>query len=118
MNGRAKSGGEEGKNGEWYDGGQFLPASAYTIKGENKVAKSEWKPRKMEVEPYKWEVQPTETARPIYCHFGVGLVRDRKTNMASEWKAYQDNARGAWGYSFAELAEMWNAGQRWVEPKT
>ena len=32
--GQAKTGGEYGLNGQWYKGGQFMPASARTVKGE------------------------------------------------------------------------------------
>jgi len=36
--GQAKAGGEWGVNGEWYRGGQFMPASARTVKGEYKAS--------------------------------------------------------------------------------
>ncbi len=37
---QAKAGGEWGINGEWYKGGQFMPASAFTVKGQYKVEKT------------------------------------------------------------------------------
>lgn len=33
---RAKAGGEYGLNGEWYKGGQIMPSSAFTVKGQYK----------------------------------------------------------------------------------
>jgi hypothetical protein len=119
---QAQRGGEYGKNGEWYDGGQFLPANAYTIKGEVKVTRRDWQPRKCEVAPYTWEMQPTETARTIWTLAGAALVYNRYTKMMSVNPNYRscnpnaDNNQGWLGYSYAELAEMWNNGQRWIEP--
>ena len=57
MRTQAPVGGCQGKNGEWYNGGEFLPSSEHTIKGAHKI---ETKPasRKVQIEPHKWEVCP------------------------------------------------------------
>ena len=38
MNTRAKSGGKLGVNGEWYNGGEFLPSSEKTVKAAKRAA--------------------------------------------------------------------------------
>ena len=60
--GQAKKGGEIGLNGEFYKGGQFLPSSENTIKGEHKVLVT----GKREIMPYTWEVQPAHDMLSIF----------------------------------------------------
>ncbi len=62
---QAKKGGERGLNGEWYEGGQFLPGSEKTVKGANK---HEFKPPtgKQCIAPYVWEKAPKDGLLAIY----------------------------------------------------
>lgn len=59
---QAKAGGEIGKNGEFYKGGQFLPSSELTIKGSQKHTKT----GKQCIAPYAWEVAPELGMEAIY----------------------------------------------------
>lgn len=61
---QAKAGGELGINGEWYEGGQFLPNYETTIKGAVKV--TILKGTKKEVAPYVWEAAPADDMISIY----------------------------------------------------
>ena len=63
---QAKKGGERGKNGEWYKGGQFLPDSEHTIKGAQQ--QREFKPPtgKQCIAPYVWEKAPQDGLLAIY----------------------------------------------------
>jgi len=61
---QAKKGGEEGQNGEWYDGGQFLPSSENTVKGAQKSTIR--KGTKKEVAPYTWQPAPADDMLSIY----------------------------------------------------
>lgn len=111
---RARKGGEYGQNGYFYHGGEFLPNTDLAPMGSRKA---EPKARKCEVAPYTWEVAPTATARAIWAQVGTGLVYNRNTKTVSEFAKYTGNAQGWLGYTFAELAEMWNNGTRWVEAR-
>jgi hypothetical protein len=64
VNGRAQAGGEQGINGEWYDGGQFLPSSENTVKGVIQVTIR--KGAKKEVAPYVWQPAPADDTASIY----------------------------------------------------
>lgn len=122
---RAKVGGQYGKNGEWYEGGQFLPSSETTEKGQNSRAKvaGQDKPRKQEIAPYKWVISE-KTA--IWPKVGVGAyTKFTKTGYSKE--------NGAEGYletvettnfwmttpaemqnEIRELVNRWNNGERWM----
>lgn len=62
---QAKKGGERGLNGEWYEGGQFLPGSEKTVRGANK---HEFKPPtgKQCIAPYVWDKAPQDGLLAIY----------------------------------------------------
>ncbi|MDN0006875.1 hypothetical protein QVM88_10985 [Providencia stuartii] len=52
MKGQAKKGGELGVNGEYYKGGQFMPRSASTVKGEHcSTSRKTGKKRRVLIEP-------------------------------------------------------------------
>jgi hypothetical protein len=114
---RASKGGEVGMNGEFYNGGTFLPNTMLPKGATRPIVTAT---RKMEVAPYTWEMQPTATARTIWSLVGVTLNYNRQakrvevTNNAQAIAYYGDKAQG---YSLSELAEMWNNGTRWIEPK-
>ncbi len=106
---RAKVGGEVGTNGEFYEGGKFLPS---TQKAKGTPRKKGL--RKVEIEPYVWVV-PTDDRRSIF-------------NMLAGIWAKHVNGRFVVSYSpvtlayyngnpdkIQKLAEMYNAGERWAD---
>jgi hypothetical protein len=120
---RAPKGGTTGRNGERYEGGQFLPSSADTVKGSThsgrKDAGRNRGSRKVRVSPFKWTLPPSVYHRAIYRHAGTGITPERD---ASGWidseapvlvgcpgiRLYDKN-RAYWD----ELVEAFNAGYRW-----
>lgn len=66
---QARPGGEYGLNGEWYQGGQFMPASAFTVKGQHKSTASTGTGRVL-VAPGEY-AQPEEGKAAIF-----GLIRE------------------------------------------
>ena len=108
---RAKKGGEYGANGEWYEGGKFINTVADNPKGRGKKTK---KTGKREIEPYKWEIQPTTDHRSIYGQLAgiYGRVEDGVMVLDVNPKTlvyFGDNME-----KVQELADKYNAGQRWV----
>ena len=108
---RARKGGEYGKNGLFYNGGEFLPSTQLApMTGGKKNAKT----RKQEIAPYTWEVPPTEKHYSIYRQVaGVFAVRDGdKLKFAASqqtldyFKTTKEEAE--------KLIEMWNNGERWI----
>ena len=105
---RAQVGGEIGKNGEEYKGGQFIATTE----------KPKTQPRqrgmgKVEVAPYTYETAP-DGMRSIY----------RKVSEISKWKVWQTElefsatpqqlAYAGLTEEIAEgLIEKWNNGERW-----
>ena len=115
MKTRAQAGGEIGINGEYYNGGQFLPSSPMTIKGEMKKTNSRKGSGKVEVAPYKWEVAP-EGMRSIFTAIG-GIVA--RYNWDTSKMEYADNqqAENYFGYTSEEvldLIEKFNNGEKWM----
>ena len=116
---RAKKGGETGLNGEWYDGGQFLPSSESTVKGEHGRPSSETRiTGKQEIAPYKWVVDP-DGRRAIWPVVN-GFCVFQKTGYSPE-----HGATGILtifdGYNWsspesrdviASLVDRWNNGER------
>ena len=100
---RAKTGGESGANGEWYEGGKFI---ATTDHAKGKPAKQA-KTRKMEVAPYNWQEQPTADHVAIYSYLGGFTHKYNHTTgkleacgvEATDWQI--------------ELAEAFNNGSLW-----
>jgi hypothetical protein len=76
LNGRAKAGGEQGVNGEWYDGGQFLPSSENTVKGVIKITVR--KGTKREITPYVWEAAPADDMLSIYDRINHACADNRR----------------------------------------
>ncbi len=108
-------GGQTGINGEWYEGGQFLPSSPATVKGEFKTVGEQYNAtRKQEVAPYVWQVPPTAESRSIYRMvagvFGK-IVKGKMTMVASDQTfRYYKMTRS----HVQELCDRWNSGERWV----
>jgi len=125
-NTRAKAGGEYGVNGEFYQGGQFLPSSPTTEKGKytRKQIKSSSSGRKWEIESYKWEYAPTETARPVKAAMTFCMpLRDDDDNFINKYERYEPAIKGSLknemynGWHIDELIKMYNDGERWFEPR-
>lgn len=120
---RATKGGQYGKNGEWYDGGQFLPGSENTIKGEFNRAKVQPQnaPRKQEVAPYKYEISD----RPAIWPKVQIAARFHKTGYSKEtgaqgWLEFNEDFNWqAMGWTqeavkeTKELINRWNNGERY-----
>lgn len=123
---RANKGGEYGVNGEFYNGGQFLPGSELTEKGANKRSKSKFDPnKKQEIAGYKWELPPFENAKAIY-PLVSGITKFHKTGYSKEnglegcfQSASETFVNNDWWTQERiqgqdELIEKWNSGQRWM----
>jgi len=63
-------------NGEFYEGGQFLPNYETTVKGAQKATIS--KGKKFEVAPYVWEPAPEDDVLSIYDRINHGCTDNRK----------------------------------------
>ena len=138
--GQAKKGGQVGKNGEWYEGGQFLPSSENTIKGAQSKATVK-KGTKQQVAPYTWEPAPYDDAMSIFdridhfcsnnqreCKYekgkgfiGFKLVAPFPTRPSTLYKDY-DYDRGCFKEIphsqehldyISGLIEKYNSGQKW-----
>lgn len=105
---RAKIGGEAGVNGEWYEGGKFLPNTQKPKGTPHKKGTG-----KQQIAPYVWEVRP-EGMTSIYSNFAGAfgkLVDGKLVVMCSQqtlnyFKVSAEKAQ--------EMADMWNNGQRWI----
>lgn len=112
---RAQAGGEIGINGEFYEGGQFLPSSPMTINGEMQKTNSRKGSRKMEVAPYKWEVAP-EGMRSIFTAIGGTVARYNRNTGEMEYLG-NEQAENYFGYTSEEvisLIEKFNSGEKWM----
>lgn len=108
MQARAKVGGEVGTNGEFYEGGKFLPTTE----------KPKGTPRrrgtgKQEVEPYKWVVAE-EGQNSIYRRlagvYGKVIAGKMVLNINPATLAYYGDDEAA----IVALANRYNAGERWA----
>jgi len=79
---RAKAGGEEGPNGEWYPGGAFI-ATTEMPKAARFKRDQAAKGRK-EIEPYKYEVPPAGELA-IYSNLGPGVALQVSGKDAANW---------------------------------
>lgn len=119
---RAKKGGEYGVNGEFYNGGEFLPSSPYTVKGATK-AEAKRITRKQEIAPYCWKVAPNGEQSIWSCIRSlVYFVESTYSKEAGKtgivapvsfsWKGMGWTEQGY--NEFKQLVERWNKGERWV----
>jgi len=112
LNNRAKVGGETGMNGEWYEGGQFLP-STMLPKGTQK--KSKKGSGKQEIAPYKWVVAPADNLRSIFKQLAGVFARYNADGtfemMASQQTLdYYEADKG----KIQELIDLYNSGVMWI----
>lgn len=109
---QARAGGEQGANGEWYQGGEFINTVAANPKGQAKVRKVAT--RRQEIERGVWAVG-ADGAVAIYPQLAGLHPRDRQTNtfgrcpetMAEQWGVEGVKRNNA-------LADRYNAGERWM----
>jgi hypothetical protein len=119
---RAKSGGETGANGEWYEGGKFIA----TRDKPKRAARSRQATRKVEVEPWKWELPPEEGMRPIFKRMGAGVftgkLEDGQWGLIARdatWRYYFKTERAVERAKseYQAYADRFNAGERWTTPE-
>ena len=118
---RAKPGGEYGLNGEWYTGGQFMPASAFTVKGEHKVHGGKASAtKKALVEPGKLEEMPKD-AMPIFQRVSMHVDIDVagklsvKTNLPDvAFDTHFENGKA----EVESLVDFYNEGARFLSDTT
>lgn len=108
---RAAKGGQVGVNGEFYEGGKFLPS---TDRPKGKPIPR--KVGKVQVEPFVWVIPP-EGKRPLLRHIGIYLVAVDRWDASKGVKPYEPYLNsGRCDKSWDEvraLAARWNAGERW-----
>jgi len=99
MNGHARSGGQIGCNGAFYEGGQFLPSTMR----EKGTASGRRGKRNVQVEPYLWRVYEGKLGEDeIAMGFYRILLPDFKTvylyngRSEAEYEAYTAPYRNAW----------------------
>lgn len=114
-NGRAKKGGERGVNGEFYEGGKFLPsttapkrAPAARVRGQGLAL----------VEPGKREIAPVGK-RSIFSKINVFVVpqANGKIEIADQFDA-DHPAVAAYTNGWDDLTDLvtrYNAGERWYD---
>ena len=108
MQKRAAKGGEVGTNGDFYEGGKFLPSTE----------KPKGKPRKrgsgkQEIAPYVWEVAP-EGKSSIYRRLAGNFARFINGKMVVCVNPTTLAYFGTTEYEIASLVDRWNAGERWM----
>jgi hypothetical protein len=108
---RAQVGGETGTNGEFYEGGKFLPSTSHPKRRGSapKVA------RKQEIEPYTWVVAADPALRSLFAEIS-GIFG--KYDHASKTFAFDcsDQTMAFYGFDEAacrDLIGRFNRGERW-----
>jgi hypothetical protein len=111
---RAKRGGEIGRNGEEYRGGQFLPSTDRPkVQSSKRLGVG-----RREIEPFVWEEPPTPNSYPIYSLAGTRATLERETGrLVPHLPGIVYYGPTAWGYAIEELCDRYNAGERWVEER-
>jgi hypothetical protein len=107
---RAKTGGEFGANGDWYEGGKFI-ATTEQPKGKPAARKA----RRVQVEPYTW-VESDGVAI-----FGMVGTQAEYIDRYNPKAGIRPNVAGCnyygseyHGQPVAALCERFNNGERWV----
>ena len=115
---RAKAGGQHGKNGEWYEGGQFLPSSETTEKGAFSKDQRQARPRKQEIAPYRWEISGKSAIWPkveAVCKFHkTGYSKETGAQGWLEIVAIPSSWTQEGIEEVRELVKKWNSGERWI----
>ena len=110
MQARAKIGGEVGTNGEFYEGGKFLPSTERPKRtGRSKGT------GKREIEPYVWVVAPSENHRSIFR--AIAGVFGRYDDLTKTLVfAASDQTLAFYAANVAKIHDLiarFNAGERW-----
>jgi hypothetical protein len=129
MKTQAKVGGQVGKNGYFYKGGQFLPSTELPP-GTWKIGKKFVKTGKEQIEPYVYEVQPTPFSRSIFSMIvGWCTISDKKLELRTGICSHngepitleteiRPGVKGVLGKDEVPLGEFisaYNNGQRWFD---
>jgi len=128
---QAPAGGMVGLNGDFYKGGQFLPRSENTVKGQQAKIKASGK---KEIGPYQWSVAPADDLLPIYDRIkhviwelrkdtqyikGQGFINlqvepDSLLKNGKKLSSYGEFDLDQAGINFLTgLIDAFNAGERW-----
>ena len=116
---RAKAGGEEGANGDWYEGGKFIATTDH----EKRAAKRVKGTGRVEVEPFRWEQPPEPDMRPLFGLMGPGVFTGKLANgemglIASDttWLYYfkTPDAVEQAKVEYQGYANRFNGGERWA----
>ena len=107
---RAKVGGEQGMNGEWYEGGQFLP-STMLPKGFQIISKKG--SGKQEIQPYDYQIAPAENLRSIYKSIEM-LVNIKHGEMIITASQQTINYYEVDVDKLQSLVDLWSDGERWM----
>lgn len=105
---RAKVGGETGTNGEFYEGGKFLP-STEKAKGKPKATKV----RKVEIEPFVWVERP-EGKTAIYPQIAGIYGRTDGDKMILSVNPVTLAYYGRTMEEVVDLCNRYNAGERFI----
>ena len=126
--GHAKKGGEHGVNGEWYEGGKFLPTTDAAKKAPSKFPKG----GKVELAPWTYGERPADDLQPLWNTFrdgiGAGTVRApkgtplefiqaEKREVPDQFLRYNfPDGSGAAEYVAKRhsAVDAWNSGARYV----
>lgn len=113
MKTQAPKGGCEGKNGEFYIGGQFLPSSERTMKGA--VSSEKGKSRgKVQIENGVW-VDAREGYMPLFPRLaGTIAILDRGTG-ALKLNNVNWDYMGCTAAEASVWVDAYNRGERWVQ---
>ena len=103
---RAQKGGEIGTNGEFYEGGKFLPSTTLP-KREGSASKKAT--HKVEIEPYVW-VECPEGKRSIYRQ----LSGIHKYNRQTKTFSINPDINPNYMPNGPELIEKYNNGERFI----
>lgn len=117
---QAQTGGEMGINGEFYEGGQFLPSSVNTVKGA--IAKIKKGNREM-IAPYVYAGSPADDMLSIYDRINSNVSDNRRecqyikgqgfTGLTVTPFAVMLCKTEGWAEFIGQLAVKFNAGERW-----
>lgn len=118
---RAKKGGEVGQNGEFYEGGKFLPSTRLPKQSPTARTKAT---KRMEYEPNKWGHAPEEGQRTVWGRIREfvdhGNLKNGKAKIAAH---FLEEGHPAIPYYFGtkknldKFIRLWNKGERWYTPK-
>lgn len=109
---RAPKGGTIAKNGEFYEGGKWLPSTT----NPKRAGHGHKATGRQEIEPYVWAEPPAPGARAIL---------RRWAEFAQGWRSgpltpfYRPQVYEYYGVTLEQVQEIcrrWNAGERWDMP--